>query len=109
MAYILIRLIKRDQPRLWLLFGLVTGIGLMTKVTMLMYGFALVAGLLLTPQRKYLLNKWAWVGGAIAFAFLLPYILWNAESGWPTLEFWSTYTNGHANPASGWGFSTSKC
>lgn len=104
MAYILIRLIKRDQSRLWLLFGLVAGIGLMSKVTMLMFGFALVVGLLLTPQRKYLLNKWAWVGGAIAFAFLLPYILWNATTGWPTLEFWSTYTNGHANPASALGF-----
>jgi hypothetical protein len=76
----------------------------MTKVTMLMFGFAIVVGLLLTPQRKYLLNKWAWVGGAIAFAFLLPYILWNAANGWPTLEFWSTYTGGHANPASALGF-----
>jgi Dolichyl-phosphate-mannose-protein mannosyltransferase len=104
MAYILIRLIKRDQPRLWLLFGLVAGIGLTTKITMLMFGFAIVVGLLLTPQRKYLLNKWAWIGGAIAFAFLLPYILWNAANGWPTLEFWSTYTNGHANPASTLGF-----
>lgn len=104
MAFILIRLIKRDQPRFWLLFGLVAGIGLMTKITMLMYGFAIVAGLLLTPQRKYLLNKWAWGGGAIAFAFLLPYVLWNAAHGWPTLEFWSTYTNGHANPASALGF-----
>ncbi|MGH2479389.1 MAG: glycosyltransferase family 39 protein, partial [Ktedonobacteraceae bacterium] len=104
LAYILIRLIKRDRPRLWLLFGLVAGIGLMTKVTMLMFGFAIVAGLLLTPQRKYLLNKWAWAGGAIAFAFLVPYVLWNAANGWPTLEFWSTYTSGHANPTSALGF-----
>ena len=104
MAYILIKLIKQDRPRLWLLFGLVAGIGLMTKVTMLMFGFALVVGLLLTPQRKYLLNKWAWIGGAIAFVFLLPYLLWNAANGWPTLAFWSTYTNGHANPTSALGF-----
>src|SRR5258708_16409028 len=103
-AYILIRLIKRDEPKLWLLFGLVAGIGLMTKITILTFGFAIVAGLLLTPQRKYLLNKWAWIGGAIAFAFLLPYILWNAANGWPTLAFWSNYTNGHANPASALGF-----
>lgn len=104
MAYILIRLIQREQPRLWLLFGLVAGIGLTTKVTMLMFGFAIVVGLLLTPQRKYLFNKWAWIGGAIAFAFLLPYILWNAANDWPTLEFWSTYTSGHTNPASALGF-----
>ena len=104
LAYILVRLIKRDQPRLWLLFGLVAGIGLLTKITITMYGFSLIVGLLLTPQRTYLLNKWAWIGGAIAFVFLLPYILWNAANGWPTLAFWSTYTSGHANPASALGF-----
>ncbi|MDQ2714960.1 MAG: glycosyltransferase family 39 protein [Chloroflexota bacterium] len=104
LTYILIRLLKQDRPRLWLLFGLVAGIGLLTKVTMLMFGFAIVAGLLLTPQRKYLLNKWAWLGGAIAFVFLVPYLLWNAANGWPTLAFWSTYTSGHANPASALGF-----
>lgn len=104
LAYILLRLIKRDQPRLWLLFGLVAGVGLLTKVTMLMFGFALVVGLLLTPQRTYLWNTWAWIGGAIAFTFLLPSLLWNAANGWPTLAFWSTYTSGHANPASALGF-----
>lgn len=104
LTYILIRLLKREQPRLWLLFGLVAGLGLMTKMTMLMFGFALVAGLLLTPQRVFLLNKWVLAGGAIAFVFLFPYLFWNATHGWPTLEFWHTYTNGHANPASTLGF-----
>ncbi len=97
LAFILIRLLRRNSPRLWLLFGLVAGIGLMTKITMLMFGFAIVVGLLLTPQRKFLWSKWAWIGGAIAFAFLLPYILWNAANSWPTLEFWRTYSQLHAN------------
>ena len=99
-AYLLLRLIRRDRPRLWLLFGLVAGIGLLTKLTMLMFGFAIVVGLLLTPARKYLFTKWAWLGGAIAFAFLVPYLLWNAANGWPTLQFWSGYANGHTDPAS---------
>jgi hypothetical protein len=97
MAYILIRLIQHNRPQLWLLFGLVAGIGLMTKITMLMFGFAIVVGLLLTLQRKFLWNKWAWIGGTIAFAFLLPYILWNAANHWPTLEFWRTYSQVHGN------------
>jgi hypothetical protein len=104
LAYLLVRLIRRDEPRLWLLFGLVAGIGLMTKVTMLIFGFAIVVGLLLTPQRKYLLSKWIWPGAAIALAIFLPYILWNAVNGWPTLEFWSTYAINHANPVSPLGF-----
>jgi 4-amino-4-deoxy-L-arabinose transferase-like glycosyltransferase len=103
-AYVLILLIKRDQPRLWLLFGLVAGIGLTNKITMLMFGFALVVGLLLTPNRRYLWSKWAWSGCAIAAVFLVPYIWWNAVHGWPTLTFWSTYTHNHANPTSALGF-----
>jgi 4-amino-4-deoxy-L-arabinose transferase-like glycosyltransferase len=35
--------------RLWLLFGLFAGLGLLTKVTMLFFGFAIFAPLLVTP------------------------------------------------------------
>lgn len=34
-AYVLLVILKRDRPRLWLLFGLFAGLGLLTKVTML--------------------------------------------------------------------------
>jgi 4-amino-4-deoxy-L-arabinose transferase-like glycosyltransferase len=90
-AYLLIRLIKRNQPQLWLLFGLVAGIGLLTKLTILFFGFALVVGLLLTPVRAAFRTQWPWLGGAIALVFFLPYILWNAANGWPTIEFWHHY------------------
>lgn len=36
-------------------------------------------------------RKWIWLGGTLAFAFLLPYALWNAANGWPTLEFFANY------------------
>ncbi|MGO8951139.1 MAG: ArnT family glycosyltransferase [Ktedonobacterales bacterium] len=90
-AYVLILIIKRQSPRLWLLFGLVAGIGLTTKLTMLFWGLALVIGLLLTVSRKLLWSRWVLAGGAIAFAFLLPYILWNIANGLPTVAFWHNY------------------
>jgi hypothetical protein len=60
-------------------------------VTMLFFGLGLVVGLLLTPNRVYLRSRWLWLGGVIAFAFLLPYLLWNAANDWPTLGFWANY------------------
>jgi 4-amino-4-deoxy-L-arabinose transferase-like glycosyltransferase len=90
-AYIFIRLIHRNEPRLWLVFGLLAGIGLFTKLSMLFFGFALVVGLLLTPQRAMLRTRWPWLGGAIALAFLLPYLGWQIANGWPTPEFWRNY------------------
>jgi hypothetical protein len=90
-AYVVLLLIKRQEPRLWLLFGVVAGIGLTTKLTMLFWGLAIVVGLLLTAQRRILWSRWLLAGGAIAFAFLLPYILWNIANGLPTWEFWHNY------------------
>lgn len=94
-AYIVIRLLRRDQPRLWLLFGLVAGLGLTTKLTMLFLGFGLTVALLLTPARRYFRTPWPWLGGAIALLFLAPYLLWNAMHGWPTPAFWLNY-GGHS-------------
>src|ERR671918_720912 len=90
-AYVLLLILKRDQPGLWLAFGLVAGLGLLAKVTMLFFGFAVFVALLLTPARKHLLSKWPWIGGVIAFAFLTPYAYWQIQNGWPTLEFWTNY------------------
>ncbi len=90
-TYVLLMILKQDQPRLWLAFGLVAGLGLLAKVTMLFFGFAVFVALLLTPARKHLLTKWPWLGGAVALVFLLPYVFWQIMHGWPTLEFWSNY------------------
>ena len=45
---ILIRMIKTGDTRLWIWFGVIAGVGLENKDTMLLFGFALIAGLLMT-------------------------------------------------------------
>jgi 4-amino-4-deoxy-L-arabinose transferase-like glycosyltransferase len=90
-TYVLLLILKRNEPRLWLLFGLFAGLGLLTKLTMLSFGFAVLVALLLTPARRHLFSPWPWISGAIAIAFLAPYVYWNATNGWPTPEFWGEY------------------
>ena len=90
-AYVLLLILKRDQPSLWLLFGLFAGLGLLTKVTTLFFGFAVFVAILLTPVRRHLLTPWLWLGGVVAFVFLVPYLFWQVSHGWPTLEFWGEY------------------
>jgi hypothetical protein len=85
-AYLVILIVKRGDPRLWLVFGLVAGVGLQNKLSMLFFGFGVAVGLLLTPHRKYILGKWLWLGGAIAFVIFLPYVLWQLQHDWPMLE-----------------------
>src|SRR6185369_3234724 len=82
--YILIRIFQDENPKAWLWFGLVVGLGLTNKVSPLYFSLAMVIGLALTAQRKYFRSPWLYLGGAIAVAFLIPYLLWNAVHGWPT-------------------------
>ncbi len=85
-AWIVVRIVKGASPRLWLLFGVVAGVGLENKHTMLVFGFAIVAGLLLAGEMQLFRSRWIWIGGLIALAIFLPNLLWEARHGWPQIE-----------------------
>jgi hypothetical protein len=85
-TYLVIRIIKQDEPRLWMLLGVTVGLGLLNKYTMLLFGFGLAVGLLLTPYRSYYRNKWLWLAALIALIIFLPNLLWQYSQGWPLFE-----------------------
>src|SRR5215207_3234800 len=85
-AYLVARALKTGDAKLWVWFGLLMGLGLQNKHSTLVFGFAVVAGLLLTPARKLLLSKWLWLGGLVALVVFLPNVLWQVAHGWPTVE-----------------------
>ena len=85
-AYFAILAIQRDQPRYWLWFGVIAGIGLEEKYSIALFAFGIVAGLLLTAQRRVFLNRWIWLGGLAAFLIFLPNLLWNLHYDWPFLQ-----------------------
>ena len=85
-AWLLVRMVHTGNTRLWLWFGVLAGVGLENKYSMAIFGFGLIAGLLLTRQRRLLASKWFWIGGAIAFLIFLPNLLWNLHYHFPFLE-----------------------
>jgi 4-amino-4-deoxy-L-arabinose transferase-like glycosyltransferase len=93
-AWVLVRLIKRQDPRWWMLFGLVIGVGLLTKLTIAFFLIALLLGLLLSPARKLLFNRWLVVGGLIALGVAWPYIAWQIRHGFPVVEDTGIYSSG---------------
>ena len=85
-AYVIVRLINTGDPRLWLAFGALAGIGLLNKYSIVIFAGALLAGLLLTSQRRLLFTPWLLLGGASAFLIFLPNLIWNIQNHWPFLE-----------------------
>ena len=85
-VYLFIRILKMDEPKIWLLLGVVTGLGLLNKYSMLLFGFGAAVGLLLSPHRSFFRNKWLWLSVLIALVIWLPNLVWQHYQGWPFFE-----------------------
>ena len=85
-AWLAMRIVRTGNTRLWLWFGVLAGVGLENKYSMAIFGFGLVAGLLLTSERRVLRTRWLWIGGAAALLIFLPNLLWNILHHFPFLE-----------------------
>ena len=95
-AYVILGILKNDDPKGWLLFGLIAGLGLQNKLSMGFLGFGLCVALVLTRNRKYIVSKvdgkfrpglYLWGGGALAVLIFCPYLIWQALNDWPTIEW----------------------
>ena len=78
--------LRDDRPRLWLLAGLLAGLGLNNKTAVVVLLFAVLLGVLLVPGcRSQLRTAYPWLGGLIATLLWLPNLVWQVRNGWPVL------------------------
>ncbi|MDH3523190.1 MAG: glycosyltransferase family 39 protein [Acidobacteriota bacterium] len=95
-CWLLVEIEARDEPRLWLAFGALAGVGLENKHTIVLLAAGLAVGLLLTPARRHFRGPWLWAGAGLALLIASPNLAWQAAHGWPSLEFYrnaSLYKN----------------
>lgn len=72
------------------LLGVVVGLGMLTKYTMAFFTLALIFGLIISKQRKLLLNK-HFIGAAfVALIIFLPNLLWQIEHHLPVITHMRT-------------------
>ena len=70
----------------WLLVGLGAGLGVLSKLTTLFLGPAILLLLVIRPDfRRWLASPWLWAGGVLAALTASPMLLWNATHDWVTL------------------------
>lgn len=92
--YLIVKIFNTDNQKLWLYVGIILGLGLLNKLTILFFGFALFVVLWFVPQRKMFKTKQIWIAGIIALLFLTPYLLWQYQNDWYFLGFASSYAGG---------------
>ncbi len=79
------RAIVRDQPRWWLLAGVVVGVSMYGKLLIAQLLIALAIGILVIGPRRALLTPWPYAGVILAVVIGLPNLLYQAANGWPQL------------------------
>lgn len=95
--WIVARILRTGDSRLWLWFGMIAGLGLENKHSTLSFGFAVTVALLLTHHRREFAQKWIWIAGAIAVAIFLPNLVWQIRHHFPTIEDLANVRREHKN------------
>ncbi len=85
LALVAIRIGRTGQARWWLAAGVILGLGLANKHSVGFFALALVLGALLSGGWKMIANRWFVAGAAIAAAFTVPDLWWQAGHGWATI------------------------
>lgn len=85
-AYLVLLSIKYHRPQLWLWVGLVVGLGILNKYSMVFFGFSLLVALGITRACKPWHYGWVGLAIAVAIGISFPNVLWQYHHGWPFLE-----------------------
>lgn len=84
--WLLTRLLRTEDTRLWFWIGTVAGLALLNKSLVVLLVGALVAGLVADRRWDLLWTPRLVGGGVIALAVAAPNLAWQASNGWPQLD-----------------------
>jgi len=91
--YLLLRILRTGDKRLFLLLGLDLGVGLETKLTILALCVGIVVAVVSSRDlRPFLRTRFPWIGMVIAIALASPNLAWQIANSLPTL----TYVRNHS-------------
>lgn len=88
-TYLLVRLLKSEDPRWWVAIGGVIGLGMETRYTMGVLALGIAAAVLLTPARRFLCSGWLWAGVGVSILVFLPNLIWQMQHHFISLDFLS--------------------
>ncbi len=80
------RITKGANPRWWLAVGALAAFAGWAKYSVAFFAVALIAGLILTPERRVLRSWWFAAGAALGALLVAPDVWWQWQYHWPILQ-----------------------
>jgi 4-amino-4-deoxy-L-arabinose transferase-like glycosyltransferase len=84
-SFVVLRLLRTRDERLWLVIGALVGLGLLNKVNVGFLVAGVVAGFVLGGRSRDLRSPWLGAGAALALLIFAPNVVWNATHDWASL------------------------
>ncbi|HEV2369336.1 MAG TPA: glycosyltransferase family 39 protein, partial [Acidimicrobiales bacterium] len=96
LVWLVLRLLRGADQRLWLVVGVVAGVGLLDSDLVAFLLIAIGVGLVLTGPRPVLRSPWLWIAALLAAVMWAPYLVWQAQHSWPELTVSRSIAAGHS-------------
>jgi dolichyl-phosphate-mannose-protein mannosyltransferase len=84
-GYLILLMIKRNDPKIWVWIGLVFGLGFLNKYSIVFFCVAFAISLLISKHRTLYKSKYFAFALMLGFAIILPNLLWQYQNNWPVL------------------------
>jgi len=101
-SWLAVRAVRGGSDRLWLVAGAILGLGLLNKPLPAFLAGAALLGVALAGPRQILTNRHVWLGAAIAAALWSPWLIWQADHGWPQLDVSRSIARGESASSEAW-------
>jgi 4-amino-4-deoxy-L-arabinose transferase-like glycosyltransferase len=85
LAWVVVRIGRTGETRLWLAAGAILGVGLTNKHSIAFFAVALFFGTVMSKGSAMLRNRYFAVGAGIALLFAVPDLWWQVAHHWPTI------------------------
>jgi 4-amino-4-deoxy-L-arabinose transferase-like glycosyltransferase len=101
-TWLVVRAVRTGDDRLWLVAGVVLGVALLNKPLPAFLALGLLAGIAITGPRRLLRNPYVWIGGGLALLLFAPWLIWQADHGWPQIDVSRAIARGESASSEAW-------
>src|SRR5664280_3634133 len=84
-TYLLFRMISGNNPKLWIMIGIMLGVAFLNKYSVLFYILGFIVAILFSSHRKFLNSRYLYISILIGIIIILPNLIWQYMHGWPVV------------------------